>query len=197
MLDENLGWLPEDKLDPTCPPPPYASYLGSGDDSEKKKPPSALHAVQRNATEAQQQGKGSKGSTSIWGRVLCRIISGVSRHPKNEIYPTTATAAAVAAAAAAAAVKRDRQPNVSEGLPRWVGHNGMTCGHGATSTKRTLPLAPPPCATKSHWLGSPRTRFHQRLKARASHQHESNVHKNYDPRRSPPTHPPAERLTPA
>ncbi|KAK3341986.1 hypothetical protein B0T25DRAFT_559748 [Lasiosphaeria hispida] len=148
MLDEKLGWLPEDKLDPTCPPPPYASYLGSGDDSEKKKPPSALHAVQRNATGAQQQGKGSKGSTSIWGRVLCRIISGVSRHPQNEIYPTTATAAAVAAAAAAAAVKRDGQPNVSEGLLRWVGHNGMTCGHGATSTKRTLPLAPPPCADR-------------------------------------------------
>jgi len=141
MLDENLGWLPEDKLDPTCPPPPYASYLGSGDDSEKKKPPSALHAVQGNATEAQQQGKSSKGSTSIWRRALCRIVSGVSRHPKNKIYPTTAPAAA-------AAVKRDGQTNVSEGLPRWVGHNGMTCGHGATSTKRSLPLAPPPCADR-------------------------------------------------
>ena len=31
-------------------------------------------------------------------------------------------------------------------LPRWNGHNGMTCGQGATSTKRPLPLIPPPRA---------------------------------------------------
>ncbi len=135
MLDETKCGLPKDKLDPTCPPPPpYASHSGSDDDSEKKKPPSALDLVQRNDTKAQQQGKASKGSTSVWGRALRRVVSRVSRHSKNEICPATVVAAAV---------KTGGQVQVSQEFPKWVGHYGMTCGYGATSTKVPTPLSCP------------------------------------------------------
>ena len=124
-------------LDPKCPPPPYTLLPASSDDSAKSKQPSVLQSGQRNDTEVQQQEKtsnGSKGSTSIWRRAVRRTALGGLRHPMT------------AASAATAAIANDGQPRVSGPLPlpRWVGHNGMTCGHGAGWTRRPSPPAPLP-----------------------------------------------------
>ncbi|KAK3358393.1 hypothetical protein B0T24DRAFT_693285 [Lasiosphaeria ovina] len=152
MPNENKGWLPEDKLDPTFPPPPYAPHLESGDVSEKEKRPSTSHSVEPNDTRAQQQEEASKGSTRLWGRALRRIFPRVSRHPKNKTYTAPATTIATATAAAtttavatanAATTQRGGHPNVSQGVPKWHGHNGMTRGSGIISTKLGLPLVPP------------------------------------------------------
>lgn len=62
------------------------------------------------------------------------LASGGLRHPKT------------AASTVTAALANDGQPRVSGPLPlpRWVGHNGITYGHGAGSTRRPLPPAPLP-----------------------------------------------------
>ncbi|KAK0615678.1 hypothetical protein B0T17DRAFT_350733 [Bombardia bombarda] len=112
--------MPKDTVESEdCPPPPYMPHVGSGDDDAK---------VQ------QQEGcTTSKDNSSTWWRRALRRVLAPSRQALRKQEPNSDTPPTVA-------------PSVdsSHAIPHWSGHNGMTCGRGATSTKRPLPRAPHP-----------------------------------------------------
>ncbi|KAK3342050.1 hypothetical protein B0T25DRAFT_559861 [Lasiosphaeria hispida] len=134
MSDEKADWLSEDKdIYNTCPPPPYVSDSGSDDDTRR----------QHNGITAQRQGDcmSRKGCSSTWWRRALRRVLVPSHKVSqqqardNDKEPTTAPIPP----------KGDGNVIIDDlEFPRWYKHNGMTCGHGATSTKLPLPVAPPP-----------------------------------------------------
>ncbi|KAK3360336.1 hypothetical protein B0T25DRAFT_535405 [Lasiosphaeria hispida] len=144
MSDEKAGWLLEDKdTYDACPPPPYVSNSGSDDDTRR----------QHDGATAQRQGDcmSKKGSSSTWWRrALRRVLV-----PSHKASQRQARGSDIEPAAAPIPPKRDRNVIADDPeLPRWYKHNGMTCGHGATSTKLPLPVAPPLVAARwqQAWL---------------------------------------------
>ncbi|KAK3349214.1 hypothetical protein B0T25DRAFT_547458 [Lasiosphaeria hispida] len=132
MSDEKLGRLPETEVEYDArPPPPYMPYSGSGDNT------GTLQQSQKSSSSHQQQGEHtiSKGSSRTWWRWPLRRVQVLSHQPLRQQVST--------AAAAAAEKGRPVTIDISKVLPRWNGHNGMTCGQGAMLTKLPPPIVPP------------------------------------------------------
>jgi len=150
MPDKKMGWLPEDKVDDTRPPPPYMPNSGSGDDTGtlQQSPKSSCSACrQHDDAKVQQQGEciTSKGSSSTWWRrALRRVLVSSHQALRQQVPNSNMHLAAAPTTAKRGGVHVSVED--SEILPSWNGHKGMTCGQGATSTKLPLPLMPPPRA---------------------------------------------------
>jgi len=145
---------PDDKLSSISPPPPYVDDpdSGSGYNSEKVRPPPESHSAQKKNTAVQKEGEVSKSKTRILERIVSRLASPVTRNPKSETQPARAAtkgniplnAAKSETQPARAATEGNVPLNAEVTFPRWNGHNGMTSGHGISSTKLAQPLAPRP-----------------------------------------------------
>ncbi|KAK3334226.1 hypothetical protein B0T19DRAFT_484108 [Cercophora scortea] len=135
MSDKKMGWLPEDKVEDTRPPPPYTPGSGSGyDTGALQQSPKSLCSAYRQHDDAkvQQQGKcmTSKGSSSTWWRRALRRVP-VSSHWALRQQVHNSNMHLAAAPTTAKGGGRPFSVMDLQILPRWNGHNGMTCGQGA------------------------------------------------------------------